>query len=155
MDACIINKQCHVFKFHDLLFAYKANHSTVQCVSTIKEIISYYNLNRSPVYMCMLDASKAFDKVNLLLLFNKLRLKGMCPLLLRFIINMYIGQNIRVKWNDCISHVYAVSNGVKQGGVMSPLLFNLYVQDLIECLDRKGLGCHMGKPFFWMFYLCR
>ena len=43
MDACIINKQCHVFTFHDLLFAYKANHSTVQCVSTIKEIISNYN----------------------------------------------------------------------------------------------------------------
>ena len=72
MDACIINKQCHVFKFHDLLFAYKANHSTVQCVSTI-------------------------DKVNLLLLFNKLRFKGMCPLLLRFVLNMYISQNIRVK----------------------------------------------------------
>ena len=90
MDACIINKQCHVFKFHDILFAYKANHSTFQCVSTIKEIISYYNLNRSPVYMCMLDASKAFDKVNLLLLFNKLRLKGMCPLLLRFKINIYV-----------------------------------------------------------------
>ena len=72
----------------------------------------------------MLDASKAyfkwwrsFVKVNLLLLFNQLRLKGRCPLLLRFIINMYIGQNIRVKWNDCLSHVYAVSNGVKQGGV--------------------------------------
>ena len=32
-----------------------------------------------------------------------------------------------------ISHAYAVSN------VMSPLLLNLYVQDLIECLDRKGL----------------
>ena len=38
---------------------------------------------------------------------------------------------------------------------MSPLLFNLYVQDLIECLDRKSLGCHMGNHFFWMFYLCR
>ena len=61
----------------------------------------------------------------------------MFPLLLRFIINMYISQNIRVPWNDCISYeYYAVSNGVKQGGVMSPLLFNLYVQDLIECLDR-------------------
>ena len=147
MDACIINKQCQVLKFHDFLFAYKPNHSTVQCVSTIKEVISYYNINKSPAYMCMLDASKAFDKVNLL--------KGMCPLLLRFIINMYIGQNIRVKWNDCISHVYAASNGVKQGGVMSPLLFNLYVQDLIECLDRKGVGCHIGNHFFWMFHLCR
>ena len=59
---------------------------------------------------------------------------------------MYIGQNIRVKWNDCISHEYAVSNGV-----MSPLLFNLYVQDLIECLDRKGLGCHMGNHFSGCF----
>ena len=51
MDACIINKQCHVFKFHDLLFAYKANHSTVQWVSTIKEISIYYSLNMSPVYI--------------------------------------------------------------------------------------------------------
>ena len=50
MDACIINKQCHVFKLHDLLVAYKANHSTVQCFSNIKEIISYYNLSKSPVY---------------------------------------------------------------------------------------------------------
>ena len=61
--------------------------------------------------MCMLDASKAFDKVNLLLLFNKLQLKGICPLLLRFIINMYFSQNIRVKWNYCISHEFQmVSN---------------------------------------------
>ena len=45
MAACIINKQCYVFKLHDLLFAYKADHSTVQCVSTIKDIISNYNLN--------------------------------------------------------------------------------------------------------------
>ena len=43
------------------------------------------------------------------------------------------------------------SNGVKQGGVMSPFLFKLYVQDLIECLDRKGLGWHMGKHFFGCF----
>ena len=35
MDACIINKQCHVFKWHDLLFAYKANPSIVQCVFTV------------------------------------------------------------------------------------------------------------------------
>ena len=70
-----------MFKFHDLLFAYKANHSSVQCVSTIKEVINYYNLNKSPVYMCMLDASKAFDKVNLLLLFNKLRYERDVPLI--------------------------------------------------------------------------
>ena len=94
--------------------------------------------------MCMLDASKAFNKVNVLLLFNKLRLKGLFPVFLQFIINIYISQIIRVKLNYCISHEYAVSNGVKQGGVMLPLLFNLFAQDLIECLDRKDLGCLMG-----------
>ena len=61
--------------------------------------------------------------------------------------NMYISQNFRVKWNDCISHEYAVSNGVKQGGVMPPLLFNLYIKNLIGYLDRKSLGCHMGNNF--------
>ena len=30
---------------------------------------------------------------------------------------------------------------------MSPLLFNMHVQDLIECLCGKGLGCHMGNHF--------
>ena len=60
------------------MFAYKANHFIVQCDSIIKEIISYYNLNKSPVYIkCMLDESKVFDKVNVFLLFKKLRLKGM------------------------------------------------------------------------------
>ena len=37
---------------------------------------------------------------------------------------------------------------------MSPLLFNVYMEDLIECLDRKGLGCHIGKHFSGCF-LCR
>ena len=69
------------------------------------------------------------------------------PLITTIYNNYVYWSNIRVKLNDCISHVYAVSNCVKQGGVMSPLLFNLYVQDLIECLDRKGLGCHMGNYF--------
>ena len=64
-----------------------------------------------------------------------------------------ICQNIRVKLNYCISHEYAVSNGVKQSGVMSPLLFTLYIQDLIECLDRKGLGCHMSNHFLDVLFM--
>ena len=78
--------------------------------------------------MCMLDASKAFDIEKLLLLFQKLCFKGMCHLLLRIIMNMYISQSICLKWIDCMSYeYYTVSNGVKQAGVLSQLLFNLYV----------------------------
>ena len=66
---------------------------------------------------------------------------------------MYISPNIRVKWNDCIPHEYGVSNGVKQDGIMSPLLFNLYVQDLIECLDIKDLGCYMSNNLLDVLFM--
>ena len=62
-----------------LQFPYKENTSTVQCASVICEVINYYINNDSCIYMCMLDASKAFDRVNHLSLFHKLKLRNMCP----------------------------------------------------------------------------
>ena len=47
--------------------------------------------------MCTLDASKAFDKVNLLVLFNKLYKKHLCPLTLRLLLNSYYSQKIRIR----------------------------------------------------------
>ena len=58
---------------------YKKKTSIVQCVSIIKEVINDYVNQNSCVYMCMLDASKAFDRVNLLVLFLKLYAKGLVP----------------------------------------------------------------------------
>ena len=43
--------------------------------------------NQSDVYMCSIDASKAFDRVNMLLLFRKLRKRNFCPLFLRCLVN--------------------------------------------------------------------
>ena len=65
------------------------------------------------MYVCMLDASKAFDYVNLLLLFMKLLQRDMCPLFLRFLMNTYCKQQMRVKWNGTISNTFSTSNGVK------------------------------------------
>ena len=80
LDTYIIVQQESVS--HDLLFAYKANHSTVQCVTMIRETVSHYLSYSNQLFMCMLDASKAFDKVNLLLLFRKLLTRVCVPLYL-------------------------------------------------------------------------
>ena len=83
-DNCTISSNSYIFESDDLQFTYKKKTSTVQCVSIIKEVINYYVNQDSCVYMCMLDASKSFDRVNFLVLFKKLYAKGLSPSYLRF-----------------------------------------------------------------------
>ena len=85
-----------------------------------------YNENKTDCYLLLLDASNAFDKVEYNKLFNRLRDRNMCPIVLRLLINMYINQKIQVKWNDVFSNQYSISNSVKQGACLSPILFSIY-----------------------------
>ena len=87
----------------------------------------------------MLDASKAFDRVNLFVLFLKLYAKGLTPSYVRF----FNGFIQRTK--------YSVSNGVKQGGVLSPIIFSLYLDKLLVELRELGIGCHMNGLFTGAF----
>ena len=75
----------------------------------------------------LLDASRAFDRVNYLKLFRILVKRNLNPIIIRFIILFYTNQSIRVKWASQISILCNVTNGVKQGGVMSPILFTIYI----------------------------
>lgn len=71
----------------------------------------------------------------------------MCPLTVRLLLYMYTKQKLQVKWNDFISPKFDIKNGVRQGGVLSPLLFTVYVDDLLVKLKRNGIGCHIGHQF--------
>ncbi len=53
---------------------------------------------------------------------------------------MYINQTLQVKWKSKISDEFSVVNGVKQGGVLSPILFTIYVDGLLQKLKNNGVG---------------
>ena len=61
------------------------------------ETIEYYHENGSDCYLLWLDASKAFDRVEYVNIFNTLRYRNLCPIVLRIIINMYVNQVIQIK----------------------------------------------------------
>ena len=60
-----------------------------------------------------------------------LRLRNMCPLVLSLIMNMYISQRMQVRFGTAMSSHFSVSNGVKQGDILSPILFTIYSNNLI------------------------
>ena len=95
----------------------------------------------------MLDASKAFDRVNYCKLFATLLKRNISPIVLRLLLFMYTHQSLRVKWGSTLSKQFSVMNGIKQGGVLSPILFAVYTDGLFERLKNTGVGCHMGSRF--------
>jgi hypothetical protein len=80
-------------------------------------------------------------------MFQLLIQKNICPAIWKFPALQYANQVCCVKWLDSILTSFTVSNGVKQGGVLSPILFNIYMDCLLCKLSKAGVGCHVGNVF--------
>ena len=147
LDIVILNQQAAKLKTSDQQFGFKEKSSTTMCTFAALETIEHYKSNGGYVHTLLLDASKAFDRVDYIKMFDKLLDRGMCPLTVRLLLNMYTKQKLQVKWDNCISHKFDVTNGVRQGGILSPILFTVYVDELLIKLKSNGIGCHMGNQF--------
>ena len=64
---------------------------------------------------------------------------------------VYTHSEMQVRWKDNLSIPFALNNGVKQGGMLSPIVFTLYIYGLLEILKSSGLGCHIRRMFTGAF----
>ena len=119
----------------ELQFGRKKGLSTTQCTYSLLDIIDYYNYNNSSVFVLLLDVSKALDRVNYCKLFTDLLKRDVSPSVLRLLLHMYTNQTLCVRWGHVFPNLFNVKNGVKQGGVLSPI----YIE--------TGVCCHTGHHF--------
>ena len=150
-DLIVLSEQAPCLKTDSLQFGFKKCSSTVTCTALLMETIKYYNENGSDCYLLLLDASKAFDRVEYVNLFNTLRDRNLCPIVLRIIMNMYVNQVIQIKWNDLLSDKCKISNVVKQGGCLPPSLFSIYLNNLILNLRNSNIGCKYRSEYMGVF----
>ena len=99
------------------------------------------------MHACLLDASSAFDRVHYGKLFDVLMKRNMPAVFIRLLLDSYLNQRICAAWGACKSDFFQATNGVKQGSIISPILFTVYVDELIARLQASGLGCNIGRSY--------
>ena len=118
----------------------------------VNETIQYYIENEGQlVYLLLLDAFKTFNKVSYKKLCELLLARNVYLKIVKPLYYMYTHQKCHVRWNNKQSDPFSVSNGVKQGSVIFPLLFSIYIDNLFSKLKQLGLGCHVGLTYAGAF----
>ena len=130
-----------------LQFGFKKKSSTSHALFVLKSCVDYFVDHRSDVIVTFLDCSKAFDKVSHSGLFLKLVERNVPLCFTSLLMYWYSNLNFQCKWESSFSESFSIPSGVKQGGVLSPHLFNMYMDDLVLLLRKKGIGCHIASQF--------
>ncbi|KAG7306355.1 hypothetical protein JYU34_008979 [Plutella xylostella] len=130
-------------KIHDAQFGFRPNLSTETAILCLKHTVQYYADRRTPVYACFLDLSKAFDLVSYKVLWDKLVRETTLPKEVISVLKYWYGNQTNcVRWaGSSLSDAYRLECGVRQGGLTSPKLFSLYVNQLIVELSNAQVGC--------------
>ena len=116
---------------HKSQIGFLANNRTADHVFTLRTIIDkYVNCHQTKVYACFVDFRKAFDSVwhdGLLYKLLQINVRGNFYNLIK---SLYSNSTSSIKIGNNRTRPFRYARGVRQGCILSPLLFNLYVNDL-------------------------
>ena len=122
------------------------------CIFTLKEYIRYYTVHNTPMYVCFLEASKAFDCINHWKLLQALIDRKCSAYAIKLLVCWYKEQRLCVKWDELTFDTFSVCNGIKQRGILSPKSFNIYVGVLSHQLNKAMVGCCVNDKFINHLY---
>ena len=135
----------------DLQFGYQAQCSTAMCSWMVLETVGYFLRNGSETFSYFMDMTKAFDLVQHSKLFRKLIEAGLSLIFVRLLLVSYLLQHANVRWNEEFSSNFSMSNGVKQGAVLSAILYCFYVNGLFQILRKRKSGCWIQGTYHGIF----
>ena len=116
--------------------AFRKNTRTTDHIYTLQSIINKYCFSKKDkLFCCFVDFKKAFDSVWREALFYKLLKLGIHGNFYLLLKDMYNNTKTCISLGKGLTKAFDVDLGIKQGDCLSPILFNLYVNDIGEIFD--------------------
>lgn len=122
-------------------FGFKKNTGCSNAIFTARTIIENFINFGDTANLCTTDVSKAFDKVNHYALFTKLMDRKVPRIFLQLLVSWLPHCYTCIKWNNLLSDFFILNVGVRQGSVLAPFLFSVYINDVIK----DCLSCQLGE----------
>ena len=116
-------------------FGFQKGKSTTDCVFLLHAIISKVLNSGENLFCCFMDYEKCFDKVDRLFLWQKLIKENVSCKFVRAVKSMYSTVKLCIKHKNSFSQFFDSHIGLKQGDPSSPILFMLFVNDMIDCFN--------------------
>ena len=148
LEHCILARHEKLFQTSNNQFGFKKLSGCSHAIHALRYVTDYYTSSGSTVNICALDLSKAFDKMNHYGLFIKL-MERLIPSNILVLLERWFSLSVTcVKWCNLLSTRYSITCGIRQGGVLSPYLFAIYIDSLVRVMR----WCRDGDFFatFWV-----
>ena len=143
-EAMLLNANPRLNNVEINQFGFRKNSSCNHAIFALKETIANYIEKQSNCYVAFLDAEKAFDKVWRRALYTKIHSR-MLPQHWRALVTYYESSTANIKLCNEKSEMFKINCGVKQGGILSPTLFSIYMNDLIKEIIKSNTGAICGS----------
>ena len=103
------------------------------------------NTGNKDLSLLFIDLAKAYDSIPHSFLWEKLAELGIDPKFITIIKSIYSNSTIKVIVNGHLTDSVNVEQGIKQGCILSPLLFTLYISGMGHMLEKGPLGCKIHQ----------
>jgi len=148
-EMATLNKFSKFFKTSDHQYGFKKHLSCRDAIYTVRQVTERYISNGSTVNT--LDLSKAFDRTNHYALLIKLMHRNL-PVQLLTILELWFSISATcVSWNGHFSALYSLTVGVRQGGVLSPFIFAVFIDGIVDKAKSSNVGCYVSTTCCCIF----